>query len=105
VRGVDPVAGKEIDDDDARVAEAGLAEQLRCAEGEETANAGGQCAEGARFRGELRCGRSIGGNTHDDAPPVVEVGDGGVVAAGRPLGEGTDADDPDPRQSRRDRRG
>jgi hypothetical protein len=105
MRGIDPVPRKEVDDDDARVAEPGFAEQLRRAEGEETSNARGECAEGACFGGELRCGRGVGGNPYDDAPPVVEVGDRGVVATGRPLGESPDADDPDPRQSRRDRRG
>ena len=57
VRGIHAVAGKEVDDDGAGVAEARLAEQFGRAEGQQTAHAGGQCAQRARLGGEF--GRGV----------------------------------------------
>ena len=105
VRGVDAVAGQEVDDDGARVADAGFAEQLGRAEGEETAHAGGERAERAHLGGELGSGGVVRGNAHDHAATVVEIGDRGVVAAGGAFGERADSDDADPGQSRRHGRG
>lgn len=102
---VDAIPGKEVHDDDTRVAQAGLAEQLGSAEGEETSHTRGERAQRAHLRGELGGGRRVGRHPHDHTAPVVEVGDRCVVAAGRSLGESADSDDADPRESRRDRRG
>ena len=105
VRRVDAVAGQEVDDDRARVADAGFAEQLGRAEGQQPAHAGGQRAQRAHLGGELGSGGVVGGDAHDHAATVVEIGDRGVVAAGGALGERADSDDADPGQSRRHRRG
>ena len=105
VSGIDAVAGKEVHDDGAGVAEAGLAEQFGRAEGQKTAHARGQRAQGARLGGEFRCGIRVGRRPHDDASSVVEFGERGVVASGRALGEDADSDDADPGQSRGHRRG
>ncbi|GAA3628055.1 hypothetical protein GCM10022200_08180 [Microbacterium awajiense] len=103
--GVDAVAGQEVDHEGAAVAEGGLAEQLRSAEGQQSAHAGGEGAQRACLGGELGCVAGIDGGAHDDLASVFELGDGCVEAACRPLGEGADAHDADPRQSRRHRRG
>ena len=47
----------------------------------------------------------VGRDAHDDAAPVVEIGDRGVVAAGGAFGQRADSDDADPGQSRRHGRG
>lgn len=103
--GIDAVAGEEIDHERAAVAERGLAEQFRRAERQQSAHARGESAQRTRLRGEF--GRVIGGDggAHHDLASVFELGDGGVEPARRSLGEGADAHDADPRQSRRHRRG
>lgn len=105
VRGVDPVAGEEVDDDRGRVADAGLAEELRGAEGEQAAHARGQRAQRTGLGGELRDALGVGGRAHHDAASVVEVGHGRVVATGRPLGQDGHPDHPRTGQSRGHGRG
>ena len=105
MRRVDAVAGQEVDDHGAGVADARFAEQLGRAEGQQTSNARGQCPERSHLGCQLRSVRVIGGNPHHHAPSVVELGDRGVVTAGRPFGQLADSDDADPGQSRRHGRG
>ena len=105
VRRIDAVPGQEVDDHGARVADAGFAEEFGCAEGQQSTNARGQCPERPHLGGQFRRCRVVDGNPHDHTPPVVELGDRGVVAPGRSLGQHADSDDAGPRQSRRDGRG
>jgi hypothetical protein len=100
VRGIHSVSRKEVDDDGAGVADAGFAEELGGAEGKETPHSGRERAERAHLRRQFGSGRIVGGNAHDHATSVVEIGDRGVVAAGGPFGQRADSDDADPGQSR-----
>ena len=103
--GVHTVARKEVNDHRAGVADARLAEELRCAEGQQAPHAGSQCAERPSLGGQLGGGIRVRRGTHDDPAPVVEFGEGGVVPSGRALGQDADADDAHAGQSRRHRRG
>ena len=73
--------------------------------GRRPAHAGGERAQRAHLGGELGSGVVVGGDAHDDAATVVEIGDRGVVATGGAFGERADSDDADPGQSRRHGRG
>nr|BFF11918.1 hypothetical protein GCM10025699_32210 [Microbacterium flavescens] len=103
--GVDAISRKEVHDDGPCVAEAGLAEQLGSTEGQEAAHARCECAEGAHLGGEFGEDGGICGDSDDDAAAVVELGDGGVVAAAGALRQFADPHDADPGQSRRHGRG
>ena len=105
MRGVDAVPGKEVDDDDPRIAQAGLAEELGRAEREEAAHAGGQCTQRTDLCGEFADGFRRGRRTDDDPAAVVEIGHRGVVATAQTFGQKARPDDADPRQSGRHGRG
>ena len=105
VRGIHAVAGKKVHDDGPGIAEAGLAEQFGSTEGQQTAHARRQRPQGARFGGEFGAGIRVGRSAHDDASPVIEFGQRGVVSTGGAFGENADSDDAHPGQSRGHGRG
>ena len=105
VRRIDTVAGQERLHERVATVDTGLAEHIRCAEGQDGAHSGRERGERPRLCAQVRVCLVVHGNAHDDAAAVLEFGDRTVVAPRRAFAEDAHLRHLDAGQGRGHRRG
>lgn len=90
---VDAVAGDEACDHSGVIRQGDLAEQLRCSEWQQRADAGRESAQGSRIGAKVVGSLGVGCHTDDDLGAGVEGCLHGIHAARRVLGQRGDGDD------------